>query len=449
MTARGDKAMETEGIAGCPGQAFRLKRPGGRIKEMDGMLQTVASIASLLGNARLKDIPRGIEYALEAVGSRGKGDRCALYLLSEDGLALNRTHAWVAKGAATPPAGSGELRMKDFPWIMKCLERREPVCLTLRGGGECGPDTGVDLLEVLNARALLLVPMAHGGKPLGFMGIESTVSFGAWDDGPVMLFRAASGMLAGACVRMRVEEDLASCRQRLRKLSHELALAEEKERRLIASDIHDRIGHGLTVACMKLKRLEKGVPRETRTAVREVTGLVGDLIREANTLTFSISPPILYDFGLGAAVEWLVEETRREHGLEVTLSCSIEEDSIDSPSRFLAYQAIRELLFNVVKHARAGHAFLSITEAGGNLRTVIEDDGRGFVLHERARGEKPGGFGLFNIRERLGLVGGALTVGPRPGGGSRITMVAPVSGGEPAGETAVRGPSGRGPQGAP
>jgi len=113
--------METERIAGSQGQVFRLKRPGGRIKDMDGVLRTVASIASLLESARLQDIPQGIGHALEAVASRGKADRCALYLLAENGLALDRTHAWAAKSAAAPPAGSGRLRLHTAPtkWSRK------------------------------------------------------------------------------------------------------------------------------------------------------------------------------------------------------------------------------------------------------------------------------------------------------------------------------------------
>jgi signal transduction histidine kinase len=426
--------MDTSAQAGGkPLEGVRQVVMEGRLKAMIGMWQVFTSISSLLSGSTLEGIPREVDNTLKVLASYGREDRCALFLVSEDRLYLHQAHAYASPGVAGYPGHFHRLRMDAFPWLGKRLESLKPVCVPRVEDLPLEAAEWKDFLGAQGVRSLLLIPMACGSQLMGVVSMESTRGCRTWDNGLVSLYRAASEILASACLRKRAEEELGACRGKLRSLSADLLLAEEKERRRIASDLHDRIGHALAAASMKLKMLEKKASPDLSTEVHEVTGLVDELIRESQSLTFSISPPVLYDFGLEAAVEWLAEETNRRHGLDVGLTCLFEEGQIDSSTRVLAYHATRELLFNTVKHAQARKVNVSITCRKMRLYVVIEDDGRGFLLPDIPPGAgSRGGFGLFNIREKLVSRGGTLLVESRLDRGTRITLIFPLTDKGPA-----------------
>jgi signal transduction histidine kinase len=420
--------MDTITITGKPMEPLQQRQSAERLKAMIGMWQVFTSISSLFSSTTIEGIPREIENALKVLGSYGKEDRCTLFLLTKDRLYLNKEYTWAAPGARPYPGHFHRLRLDAFPWLCKRLQGLKPLHLPRFEDLPLEAGAWRDFLEDQGIRSLLVIPLVHGSMPMGCLSIESTSRHKSWDTGSISLLRACSGILANACLRKEAEEELSSCRKRLRSLSSDLILAEEKERRRIASDLHDRIGHALAATSMKLKRLEKKASPDLSGAVHDIAGLVEDLIRETQTLTFSISPPVLYDFGLQAAVEWLVEETRRQYGIDIGFACGIEDATVSGNPRILAYQAIREILFNIIKHAKARHVSISVGLRGGRLCTVIEDDGQGFLPPKTSPQKQPrGGFGLFNIREKLRSQGGTLVVESRPDRGTRITMVSPLT----------------------
>ena len=230
--------------------------------------------------------------------------------------------------------------------------------------------------------------------------------------------------------RHREEESL-KYQARLRTLSSELSLTEERERRRIARELHDRIGHALTNASMKLRQLINRAPGddETLKILNDTHGFIDQSIEDTHTLTFELSPPILYDLGLEAAIDWLAEQTQLQHGLAVDCIDDLTAKPIDESLRVLLFQAIRELLFNIVKHARATKVTITISKEDDNIRIAIEDDGVGFdATKSKPEGARKGGFGLFSIRERLANQGGRLEIKSSPGEGSRVTLISPMKG---------------------
>jgi len=144
-------------------------------------------------------------------------------------------------------------------------------------------------------------------------------------------------------------------------------------------------------------------------------------------LMFDISSPILYELGFEAAIRHLSDQMQRQHGIISTCEHDSKPNPIDDDIRILLYQAIKELLVNVVKHARARHVIVSIIGGEGRIRVSVKDDGIGFAPSESARQRTSmGGFGLFNIRERLNHVGGTLLIESQPGHGTLITVEAPL-----------------------
>jgi len=180
---------------------------------------------------------------------------------------------------------------------------------------------------------------------------------------------------------------------------------------------------------MRISTVE-GLTRDTaaREALRHVDQLVSDAIGVSRTLTVELSPPILHDGGLARALEWLARRMKDDHGLTVRVKAEGgEPENLADPLRVLLFEAVRELLFNVVKHAGTQEA--SVTLRVGKDRTVqvtVQDGGVGFdsdAIYQRGAPER---FGLFSIRERLTLLNGHVDVQSGPRQGTCITLVAPL-----------------------
>lgn len=217
--------------------------------------------------------------------------------------------------------------------------------------------------------------------------------------------------------------------QQLRMLASELTKAEERERRRLAQMLHDDLQQMLVAARMHISAIKPETPpNRIAELMRHVDDLVDRSIRLSRNLTHRASPPVLYDAGLAPAFEWLGRQFADEHGLEVIVDCDDDAQPESQDTRILLYQACRELLFNVVKHAGATQCKLSMHRAGlGDVQVSVCDSGKGF--DEGRVGEvNPGdGFGLFSIRERLELIGGRMEIESVSGEGSCVRLFAPVA----------------------
>jgi signal transduction histidine kinase len=224
------------------------------------------------------------------------------------------------------------------------------------------------------------------------------------------------------------EEDSLRYQGQLRSLSSELSLTEERERRRIASDLHDRIGHALANASMKLRLLKNDVSTSSASKhIDDIHLLIDQSITDTQTLTFELSPPILYDLGLEAALDWLTEQTQKQHNIAVAFIDDDTQKTIDESLRILLFQATRELLHNVVKHARATEIRVYISKEDDFVRIVIYDNGVGFEATKKEKDIKKGGFGIFSIQERLKHQGGRLEIESAPETGSYVTIISPMA----------------------
>ena len=190
--------------------------------------------------------------------------------------------------------------------------------------------------------------------------------------------------------RKHAEGIILSYQVQLRSLASELSLAEERVRRSIATDLHDRVGQTLAVLNIKLDVLRKAVSSTSMARpLEELSQLTELAIQETRSLMFELSPPVLYELGLEAALEWLGEHIQEKFGLLVQVVDDRELKVLDDDVRTLLFQAVRELLTNIVKHARAHHAKVSVNRDGDAIRISVEDDGAGFEpskISRRGRG---------------------------------------------------------------
>jgi signal transduction histidine kinase len=243
------------------------------------------------------------------------------------------------------------------------------------------------------------------------------------------LTEANQKLQAEVAERKRVELEILAYQARLQSLAVELSRTEERERRQIAATLHDAIGHTLAFVLMKLRGTpgapsEEGVPDQ----IEEACGLIESCIRQARSLTLELSPPILYEIGLEAAIEWLAERLQREHGLTARIHDDGQSKPLPEEFRAVFFSAARELLFNVVKHAKAKNVVIRLARSGDAYEVVIEDDGIGFDSNIQA--SRNPGFGLFSIRERISHLGGQFEVDSAPGRGCRVTLRIPLAGGQ-------------------
>ncbi len=229
--------------------------------------------------------------------------------------------------------------------------------------------------------------------------------------------------------RKRAEERLLAYQKELRSLVSELTLTEDQERKRIAADLHDRTGQALAVSKIKLGALRASASStDIHKPLDELRGLFDQIIQDIRSLTFELSPPILYELELEAAAEWLTEQIQEEHGISIKFENDSEPKPLNNDVRVLLFRTLRELLINVVKHAHAHHAKVSIIRNDNDIQITVEDDGIGFDTSRTSlSGDRPPKLGLFQIRERLNLLGGRFLIVSTPKEGTRAVLTAPLT----------------------
>jgi signal transduction histidine kinase len=230
--------------------------------------------------------------------------------------------------------------------------------------------------------------------------------------------------------RMHWEKRLFAYQAQLRSLATELSRTEERERRRIASVLHDQIGQNLVALKRKLELLSKDITLSKKNTgiLDEILGLTTQTIRDTSSMTLQLSPPILYELGFVPAVEWLLEQFQQQNLFTYTLKDDGQFKPLNDDIKSLLFQSVRELLININKHAQAKSVKVSIGRRGSFFKISVEDDGVGFTpSKDGLNKDGSGGFGLFNIRERLNFIGGGFTIKSAPGEGSLITMTVPLA----------------------
>ena len=237
--------------------------------------------------------------------------------------------------------------------------------------------------------------------------------------------KGVGGYIRDITYRKRAEEVIQNYQKELRELASQLSLTEEKQRRAIATEVHDGIGQLLSMSKLRLQQvIKQGPDPRIRSEIEDALSMLVQALKDSRSLIFQLSPPILYELGFVPAVEWLVEQFQSRHS-SIHFSCDTEGVKFDLPldTRIILFQAIRELLYNIVKHAEAKNARITITRDFDQVQIVVSDDGKGYTAHLKTRNS---GFGLFSIHERLAHFGGRLEITGNPGKGTKVVISTPV-----------------------
>jgi len=270
------------------------------------------------------------------------------------------------------------------------------------------------------------IPLIVFGKPVGAITIYAD-SISYFNHDYVQLFERLAADISYAMENMEREQQLTALKQKRDEMATELSLHDEQVRLRISSELHDHIGQSLVLARIKLGTLEKSdlVEADGKT-VSDVRGLLEQVIREVRSLTLQLTPPVLSNAGLEAALAWLCRQVGDDYGLQVDFEDDGNVKPLSDILRSIVYQAARELLINVAKHAGSSSTQLSIYRQDQKLVLEVQDNGVGFDPALALSSPRDGCFGLFNLVRQVHHLGGMVSVVGPPEGGTLVSLQVPL-----------------------
>ena len=229
------------------------------------------------------------------------------------------------------------------------------------------------------------------------------------EQGPLVV-----AFVSDVTARHESEARISAYKKNLQEMAFDAALVEERQRRKLAADLHDNIGQTLALAQIRLKAAQSLVEGPAAKDLGEGIKLINVALTDTRELTFELSPPVLYDLGLPAAVAWLGEQLEAQHHLHVNVEADQPFEKLEDETAGLLFRGVRELLTNVVKHAKVREASVSLHRQDSQLTVVISDEGAGFDPARLKSYEAAKGFGLFSVREQILRLGGTFEANSSP-----------------------------------
>jgi signal transduction histidine kinase len=274
------------------------------------------------------------------------------------------------------------------------------------------------------AKALWGVPLkSSDGAVIGVLLIGFSRPYD-WLPTELELLRAIADRSALAIERAGMTDALREREMRIAELSGHLLRAQEEERKRISRELHDETGQALMVIRLYLGMLESQVgTRSARSKIRETLEVVDRTIDGIRRIIGRLSPLVLQELGLIAAVRKEAKDLAKSTGVKARVTVSPDFGRLPAPLETAVYRVVQEALHNVAKHANATEVNIQMTCTGDSLRLLIEDDGVGIAP------KPPGGrrtFGLAGMHERIGNAGGRMKITSSRGKGTRIEVSAPV-----------------------
>jgi signal transduction histidine kinase len=265
--------------------------------------------------------------------------------------------------------------------------------------------------------------VVHG--PYGLDRVLLISMIGIVEDGKVLRFWGTGRDITAI---REAENALAQHDAQLSALAAEITLAEERARRKLASELHDGPAQNLAGMALQLAALKRGLSnREQVEQLTEAEQVLADTTMQTRTLMLELAPPGLHDTGIIEALRWLAERVSNQQRIMVSVEDDGQPKPLEDQISVLLFQTVRELLQNVVKHARSKRATVRCTVSDESLCLDVIDPGVGFEVQTINRlPTRQGGFGLFSIRERLKLMGGSIDIHSIVGEGTTVRIRVPL-----------------------
>jgi signal transduction histidine kinase len=246
----------------------------------------------------------------------------------------------------------------------------------------------------------------------------------------IQLLSSISNQIAVAIENAKLYEELQRKEEMRGELLHLVISTQEEERRRIARGLHDEISQALTSLAVNLEAVADALPLDTdklKARLKKIQSIAIKTLDEIHKVIWELRPTLLDDLGLIAAVESYVETHLETAGIRAHLETAGTERRMPTKVDTAIFRIIQEAATNIVRHASAESASISIEFEEASIAVHIEDDGRGFDLDEAMRSTREGrGLGLLSMKERAELLGGILSIKSQPGQGTQINLEIPV-----------------------
>lgn len=337
-------------------------------------------------------LPRFLSVLREYTGA----DDARLFLLSDDG------EQWTA------PHKAGQVAWDAMPKVRTALAKPRQV-----QGGSGSASLIIEPGWRMKFSHIWSVPMHSEDRLRGVLQF-AFLSRCEWLPRELELLSAAAERCWRAAEKAKLLEDLARREEQVRRLAQHMVEVEESERRRISRELHDEAGQSLLCVRLQMEMLERELPESAgawRSRLREVRQMTEHTIIEIRRLIAALSPAILEQMGLAAALRQLIGRFRRLHPGDVRLRLPRRLE-LSKMVEIIVYRLVQEVFNNIAKHSLATSVNLSVDTADGCLRMHIEDNGIGFQVQEAF--SRRDCFGLSGLRERVALLGGTLVVKSLP-----------------------------------
>ena len=345
---------------------------------------------------------------LESLVHVCRADAGRLYMLSEN------SRAWELRAGAPK---SAVLVVPNRPGLIKKLSKPRHL-----NGDAHSAAALLDESWHKRFQSCWSIPLAVGGRTAGVMQFGFAKPY-EWLPREQELLAAAAERCLMAAEKARLMEDLARREEQVRRLAEHMLHVEEIERRRISRELHDEAGQSLLCIRLQIELIEQALPEhegEWRAKLCEARDLTERTILEMRRLIAALSPAVLEQLGLGAALRQLINRFQRLHPCRVRLQLS-KMGALTQQIEIIAYRLVQECFNNIGKHASAGHVNISLSSADGKLKLTVEDNGIGFNVQEGLA--KRESFGISGMRERVALLGGEFRVESRTEGAKRGTKI--------------------------
>jgi PAS domain S-box-containing protein len=337
-----------------------------------------------------------------------------LAVVAQTGFQQSYVDAFAAVSAADDIACGRALRLGERVIVENIHE--EPGYEPFRAGAAAAGYQAVQSTPLISHRGQLLGMLSTHYRQPHALSVRDVRLLD-------LLARHATDLLdrlrAEEVLEQRVQERTAQ----VRRLASELVTAEQQVRARISQTLHDDLQQMLYAAEMQLHFLRDDLVLQ-KDGLAELSEMIGTAIHLTRTLTVELSPPVLKGEGLRETLEWLARHMGKVYGLQVTVEASVHTETASQEQRVLLFQSVRELLFNVVKHAGVREAAITLREEEKGITITVSEHGRGFDV-AAVLAEGSGGYGLRSLHERLQLLDGRADIDSQPGAGTRVNLFLP------------------------
>lgn len=221
---------------------------------------------------------------------------------------------------------------------------------------------------------------------------------------------------------------LQTSRMKLRSLVNDLSHAEENQRYILAGELHDNLGQILGATKLKLYALIKNSSQHLPDSIYEIRDFIDEAVNCSRRLVNDLKPTSNEEQeDLSSALKWVAGKMEK-HGLHIAIEINDDFEAITQTDLHTLLQVVQEMLFNVVKHADTDQAWLAVNRLDNFIQIKVEDKGKGFDPSQHKESAGKDGFGLFNVRQRIDLLGGAFSIKSEPGKGTSAVLQIPLNG---------------------